>query len=95
MLKRKNLPQSSPLPAPGSDLGRGSKARDWVHYFPIRANESTRPSKRLILIRGRVVSTQKIVCHGNYDPRLKMDNVFPTGMFTALSQISTAEAFSA
>ena len=51
MLKRKNLPQSSPLPAPGSDLGRGSKARDWVHYFPIRANESTRPGKPLILIR--------------------------------------------
>jgi hypothetical protein len=51
MLKRKNLPQSSPLPAPGSDLGRGSKARDWVHYLPIRANESTRPGKPLILIR--------------------------------------------
>ena len=76
MLKRKNLPQSSPLPAPGSDLGRGSKARDWVHYFPIRANESTRPGKPLILIRGRVVSTLKVVCHGNYDPRLKWRTYF-------------------
>ena len=93
MLKRKSLPKSSPLPAPGSDLGRGRKARDLVRYCANRANESTRPRKRLILIRGRVVSTLKVVCHGNYDPRLKMENVFPTGMFPALSQITTAEAF--
>jgi hypothetical protein len=41
MLKRKSLTQSSPLAAPGRDLGRGNKARNWVHYCPIRANGST------------------------------------------------------
>ena len=76
MLKRKNLPQNSPLPAPGSDLGRGSKARDLVRYSANRANESTWPRKRLVLIRGRVVSTLKVVCHGNYDPRLKWRTYF-------------------
>ncbi len=95
MPKRKGLPQSSPLAAPGSGLGRGSKARLGALLSDPRQRVDEAKQTTDLDTGSRRIDAEDRLSRELRPALKKMDNVFPTGMFTALSQISTAEAFSA